>query len=334
MKTDGFPHKDVFHLVLQRTLSGMFKSDVERERAARIWAEFMSPWFAYPSNWIAEELRKSSSGDESSCAVKCKLVSCHHVLSVTCLAFLPLTNALPLIVAPGQKVQTCFGNGEIVTRIAPSNNVGLRYKVKLGYGTGYLRPSAIVHLLPATDPSQRMVRRNGVMEKFSLPEEPGNGVDLRCQLMFGTEKVYILVRIYSYLVHVLSNTQSFLLSEEGQQKETQTTNGIGSSFEKADTNGKTSIATHDYPGVISALKKLIDGEVDIQAYESFCRKTAKDKVFQLIALPRLIDRCAEALVKVAKEDKVLSLYDLAQLKIMVRDMLLNPHCMHAVLELS
>jgi len=163
-----------------------------------------------------------------------------------------------------------------------------------------------------------MVRRNGIMERASLLEESEEGVDKRCELMFGTERVYSLMRVYSYLVYVLSNTQSLLLSEEGQQKETQITNGIGTSFEKTDTNGKASIATHDYPGLISALKKLIAGEVDIQAYESFCRKTAKDKVYQLIALPRLIERCAEALVKVAKEDKVLPLYDHAQLKIMVR----------------
>lgn len=219
----------------------------------------------------------------------------------------------------GQRVQTCYGDGVIVSRIAPGNNTGLRYKVKLGYGTSYLRPSAIVHTLPATDPQQRMVRRNGVMEKASLLEESEDDVDRRCQLMFGTEKVYSLIRIYSYLAFVLSNTKSFLNSEEGQQKETQTTNGIGSTFEKNDTNGKASIASHDYPGVISALKKLIAGEIDVQAYESFCRKTTKEKVYQLIALPRLIERCAEALVKVAKEDKALALYDLAQLKIMVRD---------------
>lgn len=72
MKTDDFPHKDVFELVSSRTLKGMFKSNAERERVARIWAEFISPWFGYPSNWIADELRESYKGDESSCTVKCK----------------------------------------------------------------------------------------------------------------------------------------------------------------------------------------------------------------------------------------------------------------------
>ena len=242
-----------------------------------------------------------------------------------------------MIDSPGQRVQTCYGKGEIRAKIAPSQNVGLRYKVNLGYGMGYLRPSAIVHVLPATDPTLRMVRRNGVMEKASLSEESEEGVDRNCQLMFATERVYFLVRIYSHLAYVLSNTQLFLESEEGQKKETPTSNGIGSSFERSETNGETANATHDYPGLIAILKKLIAGDIDIQAYESFCRKTAKDRVYQLIALPRLIDRCAEALVKVAKEEKVFPLFDLAQLKILVSDLsrdwafrLLHYDCLHAL----
>jgi paired amphipathic helix protein Sin3a len=288
MQTHGFPHKDAYQLVSNRTLKGVFKSDIDREQVSRIWAEFVSPWFDYPANWIAQELRESYTGDEGSCTVK---------------------------FSPGQTVRTCYGDGVIISKIEPNFNGGLRYKVDLAYGIGYLRPSAVVHVLPATDPSQGMTRRNGVMTKVPSMKQPGGGVDKRCQLMFGTERIYMLMRIYSYLVYVLSNTQLFLLSDEGQLKETQTTSGIGSTFEKTDSSEK-SLARHDYAGLISVLNKLIAGEIDIQAYESFCRKTAKDRVYQLIALPRLIERCAEALATVAKEGKVLALYDLAQLKIM------------------
>jgi len=93
MKTDGFPHKDVFQLVSRRTLKGMFKTNADRERVARIWAEFMSPWFRYSSNWIADELRESYKGDDSSCTVKCKFVvlylSVYHPL--LCALILQLT---------------------------------------------------------------------------------------------------------------------------------------------------------------------------------------------------------------------------------------------------
>ena len=218
----------------------------------------------------------------------------------------------------GQNVLTSYGKGVILAKIAGGHNAGMRYKVKLDYGTASVRPSNIVHLLPATDPSNRMVRRNGTMEKASLLEGSEEGVDKRCKLMFGTERVYAFLRLYSFLTFVLANTRSFLALKSGEQEEeSQATNGIGSAFEKGKTPSEAE-ATHDYPGLLASLNKLIAGGMDIQAFESFCRKTAKGKVYQLIALPRLIERCAEALVKVAKEDKILSLFDLSQLKIMVR----------------
>lgn len=225
-----------------------------------------------------------------------------------------------LLDAAGQRVRTSYGDGVVLSKIAGSRNAGLRYKVKLGYGMGYIRPSNMIHILPATESSNRMVRRNGVMEQASLLEESEEGVNKRCRMMFATERVYTFMRIYCFLAFVLSNTQSFLLAyaREGKKEESQAANGIVSAFEKekAGAEAEASKATHDYPGLVASLRKLISGEIDIQAFESFCRKTAKDKVYQLVALPRLIDRCAEALVKVAKEDKVLSLFDLAQLKIM------------------
>jgi hypothetical protein len=158
------------------------------------------------------------------------------------------------------------------------------------------------------------------MEQASLLEESEEGVDTRCKMMFATERVYTFMRIYCFLTFVLSNTQSFLLANarDGKKEVSQAANGIGSTFEKEKTTAEaeTSKSSHDYPGLVASLKKFMSGEIDIQAFESFCRKTAKDRVYQLVALPRLIDRCAEALVKIAKEDKVLSLFDLAQLKIM------------------
>jgi hypothetical protein len=73
MQIDSFPHKEVYQLVSSRILKGMLKSDSDREQVSRIWSEFMSPWFGYPTNWIAAELRESYIGDESNCTVKCKI---------------------------------------------------------------------------------------------------------------------------------------------------------------------------------------------------------------------------------------------------------------------
>lgn len=73
MSETGFPHKDVFQLVCCRNLNGVIKSAADRERVARIWAEFVAPWFGYPSYFILPELRESYRGDDNTCTVKCKL---------------------------------------------------------------------------------------------------------------------------------------------------------------------------------------------------------------------------------------------------------------------
>lgn len=193
----------------------------------------------------------------------------------------------------------------------------MRYKVKLGYGIGYLSPSCIIHLLPAAESRKRMVRRNGDMEPASLLEESEEGVDKRCKMLFGTERIYTFVRTYCFLAFVLANTQAFLKeSTKDGKEEVKPVNSLDIGKEK--TEEPSEGFTQDYPGLISSLKKLISGDIDIQAFESFCRKATKDRVYQLVALPKLIDRCAETLLKVAKEDKILPLFDLSQLKIMVR----------------
>eukprot|EP00957_Ditylum_brightwellii_P139840 10655543-Ditylum_brightwellii.AAC.1 len=50
----------------------------------------------------------------------------------------------------------------------------LRYKVKLPYGAAYLRPSAIIHILPSTSKAQ-YARSGGFMEFVEHPEEKMDG---------------------------------------------------------------------------------------------------------------------------------------------------------------
>jgi hypothetical protein len=67
-------HKDAFHLV-SCAMKRAGVTRIDRERAGRIWAEFMMPWFDYPAHWIASEVRDSFRGTLSPNVVKCKLAS-------------------------------------------------------------------------------------------------------------------------------------------------------------------------------------------------------------------------------------------------------------------
>jgi hypothetical protein len=67
-------HKDAFHLV-SCAMKRAGATRIDRERAGRIWAEFMMPWFDYPAHWLASEVRDSFSGSLSPNVVKCKFAS-------------------------------------------------------------------------------------------------------------------------------------------------------------------------------------------------------------------------------------------------------------------
>ena len=55
-------HKFAFQLVSHRIKTSDAVSQFDRECIGRIWSEFVLPWFQYPTNWMASEIRESFTG--------------------------------------------------------------------------------------------------------------------------------------------------------------------------------------------------------------------------------------------------------------------------------
>ena len=122
-----------------------------------------------------------------------------------------------------------------------------------------------------------------------------------CRLVFGTEKVYIFMRLYCALLSLFQSIKQ---------------NIAGSGSGDMEIDEMSASCYHDF---VSTLKDYIDEDILFKTYELNCRSLTKDKVYELSAIPRLIEKCADALVKVAKEDKLLGLFDFYQLKHLVSD---------------
>jgi hypothetical protein len=60
---------------------------------------------------------------------------------------------------------------------------------------------------------------------------------------------------------------------------------------------------------MGAFRSVVSNEISPRDFEALGRKVAKAKVHQIAALPKLVERCVHALVKVAEEDTLLQLYD-------------------------
>ena len=291
--SNTMPHHEAYECLTLQMMTGIAKTNSDREKVSRIWSEFIVPWFNLPTHWFLGELRDKARSDKSSNIVK---------------------------YADGQKVHTTFGDGTILTMYESGTN-GLCYEVQLPYGVGLIRPSAILHHLP-TSGRAKFARINGFMQYIQGNNGEGDGeetLEESCHLLFGTEKIFMFMRLYCALVSLLQSAKDHLTKASNSSDDQ---NGDGATHMDIDNNETKQIQdpkkkTPLFFGLISNLKEYINEDIEFKSYEMSCRTMCKEHVHELAALPRLVEKCADALVKVAREDVLLSLYDYSQIKDMV-----------------
>lgn len=201
-------------------------------------------------------------------------------------------------------VRTAFGDGRILAIVESTTDASLRYKVQLPFGIGYVRPSSIAHHLPS---DVECVRYNGFMDVLNPPSDSSTTpkektLSSNCQCMFGTEKLYLFMRLYCALVALLGKVKKHL-DEKWLDVSYFTKN-----------KRKTSSAKNYYSRMTTSLKDYLNEDIVFKKFELICREMTKERVYEMSALPRLVEKCADALVKVSREDTALTLYDFSRLK--------------------
>ena len=132
--------------------------------------------------------------------------------------------------------------------------------------------------------------------------------------------------LYRLLISLLCNgkgTPETFVSKDNPVKPPMTfaTTGIDENTQRIllDSNRKNTKKYLGYCGVVTTLKDCVKRFLDFKTFETYCRTMSKEKVHELAALPRLMEKCADALVKASREDMALSLFDLSQMKHMVSE---------------
>ena len=160
----------------------------------------------------------------------------------------------------------------------------------------------------------------------------GSGVklDSTYQLLFGTEKVYLFLRMYTLVCSVLSDIREHCLA-------------FPPAADPADSyvspSRKSSEPKHpsprfDFSSVLVALQKVLAGAMSARDFETLGRKVSREKVHQMAALPKLIERCVEGMQKMAEEDTLLNLYDYCQYGHDVDPVALRTQCLSLVPDAS
>ena len=188
---------------------------------------------------------------------------------------------------PGMRVRTAVGDGEIVS---VDDKSVLRYLVKFEYGIGYVLPNLVVEPLPASESDTNAMTDDNDDTNASqlMPDD--------IQVLFGTEKIYLFVRLYILLVTMLYQAKDVV-----------------------DRKSEVSDDKRDlFPGLVSSLKDLLLGKISGKAFEDECKKSFDSDVYNFVAIPPLVVKCAAASFRMAKEGHLQDLYNFSQLKLKVR----------------
>jgi hypothetical protein len=214
-------------------------------------------------------------------------------------------------VACGQRVATIFGKGSVLAfEEAKDGSTGAKYRVKLSFGMAYLSPSALLYAVATTD--QPYVRRDGLMVRDDslCDKNVTNSPRLtkRCEMLFGTDNIYLFLRLYSLICSLLSDTREHCETSEKPDDPEADYLLQGAKESKNDD----ALPKMNFDRIVFALKLSLAKKIDSKELDSLVRKLTKEKVHQFAALPKLIERCVDALIVTAREDCLLYLYDMCK----------------------
>ena len=211
--------------------------------------------------------------------------------------------------ATGQHVRTSLGDGVIMSYLAEDKEAGPGYRVKLDSGVESIPPSGILHGLESPD-GTKFVRREGVMEKGIEATVDGSEsavrLDKKFKLLFGTECIYLFIRLYTSLVTFLDEVEIHIRDNPPSS------DPVMEYYDPMKSQEEKKTTQLDFPAVLTNLKSVIDGTLSPKEFEAFCRRVSPDMVYKMATLPKLIERGANMLKRTADEDLLLPLFDYCQ----------------------
>jgi hypothetical protein len=253
------PHGHAFEL-LNTCVSRDANELNQNSRSFQCAWKFISSWFGLPS--------QNTPGDEN------------------------LYTSSELQYIPGTRVRTPVGDGQIVSLV---DRPFMRYLVKFEYGIGYVLPRNVVEPLPISESD--MSAMNDDVDDDDVAKASQLMPD-DIQVLFGTEKMYLFMRLYILLVTMLYQAKDAV-------------DRMSAVPDKQDL----------FSWLVSSLKDLLIGKTNGKAFEDECKKNLEKDVYNYVAIPPLVVKCAAASIRMAKEAQYQDLYLYSQLKLKVWNLL-------------
>jgi hypothetical protein len=221
------------------------------------------------------------------------------LLTASCLTFID---------AAGQRVRTSFGDGTILAFLEGEKDLGPRYRIKFPFGIGYIGASVIAHGLHAE--GAKFVRQDGRMvkekEDENVEKEGTVKLDKKFKLLFGSESIYVFMRLYSALISLLDDIGTFL---DANPTMIDPAKSYYNPMKSADEKKEVKL---EFSSLVLQLQKVTSKKLSPKDFEAFCRRVSPEIVHKMAALPKIVERCAEMMIQSAKEDLLPQLFDLCK----------------------
>ena len=214
---------------------------------------------------------------------------------------------------------TIYGEGNVTGFVDSNSSAAAKYQVKLPFGSAMLSPSAILFALQSKETPY--VRRDGSMVRDPLPSNGADGATTLgsdYQLLFGTEAIYVFLRRYALVCSLLGELKQHC--ESSAKLEDPATRYITKDRQATVSSGRL-----DYASIVSLTEQCMLGKASPLEVETLARKVTIDRVSVAAALPKLVTRCGDYLIRAADEDVLLSLHDYCQFR-QADPVVVRAHC--------
>jgi hypothetical protein len=193
-----------------------------------------------------------------------------------------------------------LGDGKILQYIAGDNQGRPRYRIEFPFGVGCVRAKNVLNSLSDDAVEQANVEDDNEVIRL----------DKKFKLLFGTETIYLFIRLFTSLVSILHDIDVYVRDNPTPSDPRAAYYDPMNSQDDEDVKKETE--KFDFRSLMDKLQDFIAGKVNTKEYESYCRRMAPDMVHKMASLPRLIERGADVMKQTADEDLLLQLFDHCQ----------------------
>merc|ERR1712224_203466 len=133
-------------------------------------------------------------------------------------------------------------------------------------------------------------------------------VDKKFRLLFGSDSIYLFLRLYGFLISLMHDIKEYLYNNPTTlDRRRSYYSPLKSTDHPQKIEGRL-----DFAGMVVKLGEVVGKKMSLKDFETFARRINRDITYKMAALPKLVERCGDMMIKMSEEDLLPSIFDTCQ----------------------